>query len=211
MKSLTNNPNIVIIGRRGSGRTTLIQDILHNIMNRFSYMLERRGHIYDPLYTGYSLYDKYINGNNIHNTYDKVSIKSIKNKQIENIKIYGSSLPPKFIVQDNSWCGPIPEVQKDLFINHQHYNLTLITSLSYGPALPIIMRANIDYVFIFREHSETNLRKLYENYCGIFPTFQSFEDTFYKYTGNYGCLVINNCTNSMKFEDRVFWYKADLH
>ena len=30
-------------------------------------------------------------------------------------------------------------------------------------------------------------------------------------TNDYGCLVIDNTSTSEKIEDRVFWYKAEIH
>ena len=35
-------------------------------------------------------------------------------------------------------------------------------------------RTNIDYVFILREPYITNRKRIYENYAGMFPTFESF-------------------------------------
>ena len=50
--------------------------------------------------------------------------------------------------------------------------------------------------------------KLWKNFCGIFPTFQSFQETFTACTENYECLVLDNTSKSNKIEDCVFWYKG---
>ena len=70
---------------------------------------------------------------------------------------------------------------------------------------------NIDYVFILREPYIANRKRIYENYAGMFPTFESFSQVMDQCTENYECLVINNNSKSNKLHDQVFWYKADNH
>ena len=53
-----------------------------------------------------------------------------------------------------------------------------------------------------------NKKKIYENYAGMFPTFDSFAQVMDQCTENYECLVINNNTKSNKLTDQVFWYKG---
>jgi hypothetical protein len=69
-------------------------------------------------------------------------------------------------------------------------------------------------VFILREDIVSNRRRIYEQYAGMFPTFEMFCQVMDRYTYNdFGCLVFNNNANAMspKFEDQVFWYKAEDH
>jgi len=53
-----------------------------------------------------------------------------------------------------------------------------------------------------------NRRKLYEQYAGMFPDFDSFCQVMNQCTEDYECLVIDNNSKSNKLEDQVFWYKA---
>ena len=72
------------------------------------------------------------------------------------------------------------------------------------------MRSNVDYVFLFRENNYQNRKKLYDQYCGVFPTFDMFCSVFDVVTEGYGCMVIDNTSRSNKIEDIVFWYEAEL-
>ena len=81
-------------------------------------------------------------------------------------------------------------------------------TMQYCMDLPPDLRANVDYVFILREPVLANRQKLYKNFFGIFPTFDSFSDTMLACTENYECLVLDNTSKSNKIEDVVFWYKA---
>jgi hypothetical protein len=83
--------------------------------------------------------------------------------------------------------------------------------MQYPLGIPPTLRTNIDYVFILREPYIANRKRIYENYAGMFPTFESFCQVMDQCTENYECLVINNGAKSNRITDQVFWYKADSH
>jgi hypothetical protein len=62
-----------------------------------------------------------------------------------------------------------------------------------------------------RETIISNRRKLYDQYAGMFPDFDSFCQVMNQCTENFECLVIDNNAKSNKLEDQVFWYKATPH
>ncbi len=69
----------------------------------------------------------------------------------------------------------------------------------------------IDYVFILREPYIANRKRIWENYAGMFPTFESVAHVMDQCTENYECLVIDNNSRSNKLQDQIFWYKAQPH
>jgi hypothetical protein len=86
--------------------------------------------------------------------------------------------------------------------------MMIITS-QYPLGIPPNLRTNIDYVFILRENFVSNRRRIYENYCGMLPTFEAFCAVLDQTTENYECLVVNNTTRSNRIDDQLFYYKAD--
>ena len=83
--------------------------------------------------------------------------------------------------------------------------------MQYALGIPPNLRTNIDYVFILRENYVSNRKRLYENYAGMFPTFDCFCQVMDQCTEDYNCLVIYNNAKSNKLEEQVFWYKAQSH
>ena len=83
--------------------------------------------------------------------------------------------------------------------------------MQYPLGVPPNLRTNIDYTFILREPYINNRKRIYDNYAGMFPTFESFCQVMDQCTENYECLVINNNAKSNKLEDQIFWYKAEMH
>ena len=64
-------------------------------------------------------------------------------------------------------------------------------------------------IFILRENIVSNRKRIYDNYAGMFPSFEVFCQVMDQCTENYECLVINNNAKSNKLSDQVFWYKAE--
>ena len=81
--------------------------------------------------------------------------------------------------------------------------------MQYPLGIPPDLRTQIDYTFIFRNNLIGNRKRIYENYAGMFPTFDIFCQVMDQCTENFECIVINNNAKSNRLEDQVFWYKAE--
>jgi hypothetical protein len=84
-------------------------------------------------------------------------------------------------------------------------------TMQYPLGITPNLRTNVDFVFILRENILGNRKRIYENYAGMFPTFEMFCQFMDQCTENYECIVICNSSPSNKLEDQVFWYKASDH
>lgn len=110
-------------------------------------------------------------------------------------------------MSDKNWVKD-PNIG-ELFFNGRHYHISFILTMQYSKGLPPDMRGNLDYVFLLAEDFICNRRRLYDDYAGMFPTFDIFQQVFTELTDNYGCMVINNRKHTKNIEDKVFWYKAE--
>ncbi len=103
------------------------------------------------------------------------------------------------------------ETIKWIFTNGRHVGISLVMTMQYQLGIPPLMRTNTDYIFICKETKTVEKKKLYSYYAGMFDNYDMFNQIFNTCTSNYGCMVIDNTTNSEKLEDQVYWYKADIH
>ena len=87
--------------------------------------------------------------------------------------------------------------------------MLFIVSMQYALDITPELRTCLDYVFILKENIYQNRKRLYDHYCGMFPSLDIFQQVFLPCTEDYQCMVINNTNISNKVEDIVFWYKAD--
>lgn len=95
-------------------------------------------------------------------------------------------------------------------LTNQPKNSVLFVTQQYLHSLKPKLRENFDWVFICKETSLSCRKKLFEQYGGMFTSFDLFQSVLMTFTKNFGCLVIHNASTSDKLEDCVFYYRADL-
>ena len=223
MKSISFKPNenkgpvVVLIGKRDTGKSFLVRDLLY-------YQQEIPiGTVISGTEEGNGFYAKMVPKLFVHNEYNTAIIENILKRQrtvLKQIKkemeTYKKSTidPRAFVILDDclydaTWTRD--KMMRLLFMNGRHWKVMLVITMQYPLGIPPTLRTNIDYVFILRENYIANRKRIYENYAGMFPTFESFCQVMDQCTENYECLVINNNSKSNKLQDQVFWYKADNH
>ena len=223
MKTISFKPNeskcpvVVLIGRRDTGKSFLVRDLL------FYHQDIPIGTVISGTEEGNGFYGKLVPKLFIHNEYNSAIIENILKRQRQVLKqikkeiesFKRSSIDPRtFVILDDclydaTWSKD--KLMRLLFTNGRHWKVMLIITMQYPLGIPPTLRTNIDYVFILREPYIANRKRIYENYAGMFPTFESFSQVMDQCTENYECLVINNNSKSNKLQEQVFWYKADSH
>jgi len=223
MKDISFKPNenqgpvIVLIGRRDTGKSYLVRDLLY-------YQQDIPiGTVISGTEAGNGFYGNMVPKLFIHDEYNSAIIENILKRQkivMKQMKkeneAYGrSNIDPRTFVilddclYDNSWARD--KLMRLLFMNGRHWKIMLVITMQYPLGVPPNLRTNIDYTFILREPYIANRKRIYENYAGMFPTFESFCQVMDQCTENYECLVVANNAKSNKLEDQIFWYKASGH
>jgi hypothetical protein len=223
MKSISFKPNenkgpvVVLIGKRDTGKSFLVRDLL------FYQQEIPIGTVISGTEEGNGFYASMVPKLFVHNEYNTAIIENILKRQrtvLKQIKkemetYKRSTIDPRaFVILDDclydaTWTRD--KMMRLLFMNGRHWKVMLVITMQYPLGIPPTLRTNIDYVFILRENYIANRKRIYENYAGMFPTFESFCQVMDQCTENYECLVINNNSKSNKLHDQVFWYKADSH
>ena len=210
-------PVIVMIGRRDTGKSFLVRDLL------FYQQDIPIGTVISGTEEGNGFYGKMVPKLFVHNEYNTAIIENILKRQRTVLKQIKKEMetykrttidPRAFVIlddclYDNTWARD--KMMRLLFMNGRHWKVMLVITMQYPLGIPPNLRTNIDYVFILRENYIANRKRIYENYAGMFPTFESFAQVMDQCTENFECLVIHNNSKSNKLNDQVFWYKADSH
>lgn len=223
MKDISFKPNenkgpvVVLIGRRDTGKSFLVRDLLYYHQDI------PIGVVISGTEEGNGFYGKLVPKLFIHNEYSTAIIENILKRQKTVLKQIKKEMEAykrstidarTFVILDDclydaSWSRD--KMMRLLFMNGRHWKIMLVITMQYPLGVPPTLRTNIDYVFILREPYIANRKRIYENYAGMFPTFESFAQVMDQCTENYECLVINNNSKSNKLNEQVFWYKADGH
>jgi len=217
-QNVSKAPVIVLIGSRGTGKSTLIEDILYNFQDI------PVGTAISGTEIGNHFYEKHIPKMLIHHEYTSGVIQNVllRQRQIMNLRTtqmnqHGGRTnidARTFVIMDDclyddKWTRD--KLMRLIFLNGRHWKVLLIITSQYVMGIPPILRSNIDYTFILRETSRSNREKIWKHYASVFQTFESFCEVLDQTTADYECMVINNVVKSNKLEDMVFWYKAVVH
>jgi len=210
-------PVVVLIGRRDTGKSFLVRDLLYYHQDI------PIGTVISGTEAGNGFFASHVPKLFIHDEYNTAIIENILKRQktvMKQIKkemeaYKRTSIDPRAFVilddclYDNKWTKD--KMMRLLFMNGRHWKVMLIITMQYPLGIPPNLRTNIDYVFILREPYIANRKRIWENYAGMFPTFESFCQVMDQCTENFECLVINNNSKSNKLQDQIFWYKAANH
>jgi len=197
----------VFIGKRGTGKSTLVADIMYYIRKI------NAGVVISATEDGNAYYSSFVPDILIHSEYKPELIQQVitRQKKVINGKDKKNCDGDVFMLLDD--CMYDKRMIRDtnirgIFMNGRHWRITFLLTMQYCMDLPPDLRANIDYVFILRENIIQNQEKIYKNFAGIFPNFSIFQDVLNSCTEGYDCLVIDNTSKSNNITDCMYWYRA---
>jgi len=213
------SPMIVLIGKKDTGKSFLVKDILANTQACFPIGTvisgtEVANPFFQDIVPSKLIHDKYKPEIVMNSIKRQLAVKQTREHE-KRSRGGNSNLDPRaFLILDDclydaSWIRE--ESTRYVFMNGRHIDMVTLITMQYPLGITPNLRTNIDFVFILRENGIGNRKRIYENFAGMFPTFEMFCQFMDQCTENYECLVICNGVQSNKLEDQVFWYKASAH
>ena len=216
LDSMCINPSIVMIAKRASGKSWVCRSILKHFRDvPVGIIIAPTEKMATPPFYSDFFPDSYIHYQYKTETIEKVLYRQDKMIQKEQEKSKEGKIidPRAFILMDDclaskgSWMKDQPI--QDLLFNGRHYKLMYLLTMQFPLGITPELRCNFDYIFLLKDDTQSNIKRLYDHYAGIFPTFDSFKQVFKALTDDYGSMVIVNRGANVSFLDKVFWYKAE--
>ena len=215
MRRIADDSTVVMLGKRNTGKSYLVRDLLYHKTHL------PVGTVISATESANKFYQSIVPPGLIHEEFSADLVRGVLKRQTlimdkveEETKRLGKPRtdPKCFLILDdclfdNTWSRT--KEMRYVFMNGRHLKIMTIITMQYALGIPPVLRTNIDYVFILRENVYTNRKRIYEQYAGMFPSFDMFCQIMDQCTENYECLVIHNGAKSNKIEDQVFWYKAE--
>lgn len=194
---------IVLIGRRNSGKTTLMKDLL--------------GRLNCDLVVGVSPTD---DTNQAMSScipkafvFREASEDFLKNLMESQKKRWssGRGIELCLCLDDVAWDTAFfaSKTFKQLCFNGRHMHITVILAMQYALCIPPPIRAQVDLCVTMAEKMLANRKKLWEQFFGMmtFPEFCAIMD---KTTNGFECLCLWNRSRSNELDTMLFWYEADI-
>jgi hypothetical protein len=221
MKQVGTNKIIVMIGPRGSGKSTILLDYLYHNKDIPFVTCIAPTDIYNGTYT------PHVPSRFIYADYSPELIARFVKRQQElkarkmaaNMGQYDrryADMDSRGLIILDDALDKSEDWKKDrslswIFYNGRHADVTLILTMQYQLGIRPNFRTNIDWVFLCREVKKLEKEKLWKNYASIFPDYNMFDQVFMHCTADNCCMVIKSITQDTRIEDQVFWYKARIH
>ena len=211
---MVEHPSIVMIGKRGSGRSWVVRAILQFFSKKVPV-----GIIISPTDKMSSFYSKFIPDTYIYYTFQSETIERLLSRQKDIIKMQKERQKDgkdtntgTFIVMDDclslegNWEKD--PVISELLFNGRDYHIMYILTMQFPLEIKPEIRCNFDYIFLLAEDSLGNQKKIYEHYASMFPNFDAFRQVFVQLTADFGSMVIANKEVRNNFLEKVYFYKA---
>lgn len=220
LNNLCENPTILVDAKRGSGKSILIRELInyYNTVKHYKCgIIVSSTEQVNPFYS--SFFPDLFIFQDVEIALEKVleRQKSIKRKNeqrmIKGYKPYDSRI---LVVLDdvladaNKWKNSLSI--REVMCNGRHYGITLILAVQQTKGIPPIARNNFDYIFLFNNDNQTELKIIYDEYGGAFQNFLQFKTILAKLTENYGIMVIQRRdTKTHNFSDCIMYFKANIN
>lgn len=96
---------------------------------------------------------------------------------------------------------------KELCFNGRCYKIDYIIQTKPTSKITPELRSNFDFVFLFYDENIDNRKLIYDRYCGMFSTFEEFDNIFSESKS----LVIDNRNHYENLIDRCMYYINTIH
>ncbi|MEM3061938.1 MAG: ATPase/DNA packaging protein [Nitrososphaerota archaeon] len=213
LEKMVPDPAIVMIAKRGSGKSYITRDIIYHLrkipggvviaptdrMNSFY------KYFFPDLFIHYDIREDILKKILIRQTMMIEKAKE-KSKQGKKVDPSGILIMDDCLARKKSWAKD--ENILEILMNGRHYKLTYILTMQTPLGIHPELRLNFDYIFLLKEDSAINKKKLWDNYASMFPSLPAFEKVFTVCTKDYCSMVIDNRKPADNIQDKVFWFKA---
>ena len=214
LKTMITNPSIIMIAKRGSGKSWAVRDFIYHIRDISMGIIISPTERMDPFYSKF-FPDTYIYYNYKTEIIAKLLARQIKIKEKNEERIKAGKNPidtRAFIVMDDclaqkgEWINDTPI--KELLFNGRHYDITYILTMQFSLSITPELRTNFDYIFLLADDFTSNQKRMFDHYAGMFQNFDHFRQIFTQLTSDYGVMVIVNRGARAQFWEKIYWYHA---
>jgi len=208
-RTMGDHKTVVILGRRGTGKSVLLKDLM-------SYKKHiPAGVVMSGTEEGNGFFGSFIPELFIYNDFDPAVVQRVIARQraaVQRDKEQGvQRLHNVFLVMDDCMFDKSVmrhKCMRQVFMNGRHWHMLVFITAQYMMDLGPDIRNNIDWVFVLRDNIIKNRQRLYDNFFGMFASFQEFCEVMDACTSDNMCLVLDNSSKSNRIEDTIFFYKA---
>jgi hypothetical protein len=206
---------VLIVGGSGMGKSTVALDVVRFNKHIPVWMVvsptEGRNHTFGPHFPQGCIQDTLDIGA-LHRFKDR------QEKRCEDWQVKGSKDPIRYhkdpsggiILDDVNVTSSLfkEEIFSWAYFNSRHDKVLWLQLTQYFMSVPIEHRRNLSFLICFRQNSPKEIKKIFDEFAGVFHKFTDFKKALEICTADFRCMVIDCLNPSTRIEDRIFWYRA---
>jgi hypothetical protein len=208
-------PTICFFGKRGSGKSVLMREIL------YYYHLANvpRACVFSATESLNSFFGGFIAPICIHSPVSVSAItkvfedqKELKMKKEMGLISKDVDIRLILVLDDLAFDKAVlkSKVLSEICLNGRHSEIILLLSIQYLMDLTVGCRSNIDYALLMADNNADNQKRIHTAFASGFQ-FRTFQVTFEQCTKDHECFVLPAKSCGPKPEDSAFFYKADIN
>lgn len=204
-EGIKDTATVLLIGKRGTGKSTLMRDIMYHMKDRLNFGLAM-----SPTEESTASLGTFIPRSCIYNQFSSAALDVMLEIQRKSVK--KGKWKKVYLIMDD--CMYDKRVMKgvnirELFMNGRHRKIFHMNAIQYLMDIGPDIRSQVDYVFALKENIISNREKLWKFFFGMFDNYSDFNKVMNTCTSGYDALVLDNTKRSNDVSECVFWYSAD--
>lgn len=206
-ESMRPNSLIVVLGRRRSGKSSVVLSLLYHLRHTFDVVFA-----FCPTSDMAQKFQKIIPDCFVWNETQSEEMLNKMLRVFSDLLANNKSRRGAIVSDDCSFDGKFFRTiaAREMAYNGRNENFTWIVTCQGDVDLPKHIRAQIDYVFLMKDNFKTTKENLFKYYAGIFPSQNDFNLTFDQVTQNFKALVIDRTETTNEINKCVFYFAATL-
>lgn len=166
IEMLSCNSTVLVVGQRGSGKSTMLQYLLHSLVGKLNMV-----HVFCPTRDTRREYEMYFPGCNVYESFDVKKLERIceEQKHLSAASGEGSRAPRVGIVLDDCVWNKSDinsTIFRYLLMNGRHDNISLFLGSQYILDFPKDLRSQVDLLVAFPEANFEYREPLRKNFLG---------------------------------------------
>jgi len=207
VSSAQTNRAYLVIGKKGSGKSTVMFTLLSELCNRIDYATAMCG-----TRDGIEKLSRVLPSEVVYSEFNQAAFARIINTLNTISRRPGYAKITALVLDDLAYGKGAfkSEEMRMALMNGRWLGLLLILTQQYLMDIGPDLRGNFDYIFAMAETAKKTRQKLYELYFGVFNSFADFDRVFTQVTSKRGrALVLDTTSSSNQIHEKVFYYDGN--
>lgn len=195
---------VLVIGRRGSGKTTFMIDVVQHIR-------APKAVVFSATDSMQHAYSKHFNPKFIFPSPDDAVLQRVidaqKQQTQKNPNFEESGL--LIVIDDAGFAKNFfrSKVMAELLMNGRWYGCCVIVGVQDAASIPLALRTQFDLVCARTEPFRIGQDRLYKWFFGQYDTFKDFQKCHKAVTKDFGLMILDNvCADVSDVRQSILWY-----